>query len=115
MRVRDWYLSGLSTHYRQTLILAAFAAPHSNALARAGSNHAGALRLAVEQPGVLSRVVPQVSAGVHPCRRVLRTPSRQCDGGKTLYGVQSRVSVCSGFLIFPLPLFNSLSSFSFLF
>ncbi|GIL58206.1 hypothetical protein Vafri_13325 [Volvox africanus] len=60
MRVRDWYLSGLSTHYRQTLILAAFATPHTNALARAGSNHGGALRLAVEQPGVLSRVVPQV-------------------------------------------------------
>ncbi|GLC42263.1 hypothetical protein PLESTM_001310300 [Pleodorina starrii] len=60
MRVRDWYLCGQAAHYRQTVLLAAFAAPHGNALARAGANHAGALRLAGEQAGVLGRVVPQV-------------------------------------------------------
>ncbi|GFR41586.1 hypothetical protein Agub_g2307, partial [Astrephomene gubernaculifera] len=60
MRVRDWYLAGRAGLYRQTVLVGSFASPHVNALARAGGNHGGAVRLAVDQPGVLSRVVPQV-------------------------------------------------------
>ncbi|KAG2500344.1 hypothetical protein HYH03_001919 [Edaphochlamys debaryana] len=60
MRVRDWYLSGLASRYRQTVLLSAFNTAEQAALMRGCANHAGALRLALEQGGVLGQVVPQV-------------------------------------------------------
>eukprot|EP00198_Chlamydomonas_reinhardtii_P002817 XP_001692153.1 predicted protein [Chlamydomonas reinhardtii] len=60
MRVRDWYLAGQAARYRQTVLLSSHASAQANALVRATANHAGGVRLQVEQPGVLGAVVPQV-------------------------------------------------------
>ncbi len=58
MRVRPWYLHGWAAHYRQTVLLAAHAAPQLAALLRqACANAAGRARLRAPQPGVLGGVL----------------------------------------------------------
>lgn len=61
MRIREWYLNGWAKRYRQTLLLSAFAEAGMNALFHRGcANHAGKVKLRVELPGILSKVIPQV-------------------------------------------------------
>ena len=67
MRVREWALSGLSRHYRQTVLLSSWLSPDMNRLMAAPgccSNYQGQVRvLPREQQGVLGAVVPQVRGG----------------------------------------------------
>ena len=45
-RVKEWYLSGLAKHYRQTIMLSSFASAELNALFnRLCVNHAGKVKL----------------------------------------------------------------------
>jgi len=61
MRVREWYLSGHSSHYRQTVLLSSYGSPAMAALAAGCANHAGALRcVPLAHDGMLGAVVPQV-------------------------------------------------------
>ncbi len=67
MRVREWSLSGLGRHYRQTVLLSSFLTADMNRLMSSPSccrNHAGHVRLTPEYPAsgiALSAVVPQVT------------------------------------------------------
>lgn len=57
MRLREWYLSGLARHYRQTIVLSSFATPEVHALfARTAQGHGGRWKLKVEGEGVLGQV-----------------------------------------------------------
>ena len=61
MRVREWYLSGLARHYRQTVLVSSFASAEMAALfGRHCANHAGRWRLRAEPAGVLGSIVAQV-------------------------------------------------------
>ncbi|KAG0604081.1 hypothetical protein M758_10G143100 [Ceratodon purpureus] len=61
MRIRDWYLNGHSRHYRQTLILSTFSSAKFNAiLHRSCVNHAGKVKLKIQYPGVLSKVILKI-------------------------------------------------------
>jgi len=68
MRVREWALSGMARHYRQTVVLSSFESAEMASLAsRLCANHAGAVRFAPEHPGVLGRAprgVRQVFEGL---------------------------------------------------
>ncbi|XP_024386757.1 protein NUCLEOLAR FACTOR 1 [Physcomitrium patens] len=61
MRIREWCLNGHSRHYRQTMILSAFPDAKINALFhRSCVNHAGKVKLRMEYPGILSKVMLKI-------------------------------------------------------
>lgn len=61
MRIREWCLNGYSRHYRQTLILSTYPDANLNGFFnRSCVNHAGKIKLKVEYPGVLSKVMLKI-------------------------------------------------------
>ncbi|KAJ6852080.1 U3 small nucleolar RNA-associated protein 25 isoform X2 [Iris pallida] len=61
MRIRQWYLDGHASFYRQTLLLGSFANPDMNALFnRLCVNYEGKVKLRSEYKGVLSKVLGEV-------------------------------------------------------
>ncbi len=60
-RVRDWYLNGWGSCYRQTICVSAFETPHLNlVLKRHTHNQQGLYRARPVYPGLLQRVVPEI-------------------------------------------------------
>ncbi|KAG0592994.1 hypothetical protein KC19_1G296500 [Ceratodon purpureus] len=61
MRIREWFLNGHSRHYRQTLILSTYPDAKLNGFFnRSCLNYAGKIKLKVEYPGVLSKVMLKI-------------------------------------------------------
>lgn len=59
MRIRDWYIAGKGSLYRQNIMLSSFESPDINSLlSKYCSNHSGIVRWNVHHKGVLQMIAP---------------------------------------------------------